>query len=692
MVETLALEDAPLRLPAGARLPRLVAAVLAPLAVIAPTAPPDAHVQAALPAPSIVAIEPGRFWDTRAGQTTVDGEFRGTGRLEGGETLAVRIGGRGGVPVEALAVFANLIVSDPASAGSARLFPCGRGGPTAALLGYVAGDIVANGGIVALGASGDLCVRSAVAADVALDITGYTLADSPLVATDPLRVLDAGAQLPATGFGAAPRPARLAGGQPVEIAVAGVGGIPADATAAFVNVTAVDADGGGSVSVYPCDDQPTSSTIDTRAGAAVSNGALVDLADDGSMCVVASTAVDVLVDVTGYVTGEAAGVSASVTQRFADTRPGQPTFDGRNAGEPGRLEAGETVEIQIAGRGAVPTGAAAAFVNLRLVGPGGAGVATLFPCGVRPSTPTVTVTSAGAGRSNNAFARLSAGGTVCVFTSVATDMVLDVSGSADPADGTEAVPPEPTETGAPSATTDPADQAPEVPITTGDTTTSGPPTTAAPATSSLATSEPDPGPVPVTTVAPEPSEPDPEPAPPTTTAPANTQPSDAGECDRSFEGRVGIVGDWTITGKVLTPTGDPSVGHVTLRERVVGSIEAEASANDAGFFFLFGGGISWQRNCGPRFVIEVERTLDDGTVLGGEMDVTHLFAGGIPDPADVDITGTPIVLAVVSQPATTVPAPTTTVLPSTEPPTTTEPDPGSGDHGPDDDIADEVSD
>jgi alpha-tubulin suppressor-like RCC1 family protein len=113
--------------------------------------------------------------------------------------------------------------------------------------------------------------------------------------------------------------------------------------------------------------------------------------------------------------------------RFADTRPAGPTVDGAFSGA-GRVRGGTSYEIQIAGRGTVPTGATAAIVNLTTVGASGPGFATAYPCGA--TVPTASSVNFGAGGvdPNEVVAKLSPTGSLCVFAFADTDVLVDVVG------------------------------------------------------------------------------------------------------------------------------------------------------------------------------------------------------------------------------------------------------------------------
>lgn len=112
--------------------------------------------------------------------------------------------------------------------------------------------------------------------------------------------------------------------------------------------------------------------------------------------------------------------------RLLDTRANGVTVDGVN--QKGRRAAGSILTLQVGGRGGVPLGAGAATLNLTAVQPApGTGYVTMYPCTPTPPNSSVLNTS-GATIANEIEAPLSDAGTVCIFTSVAMDLVVDVGG------------------------------------------------------------------------------------------------------------------------------------------------------------------------------------------------------------------------------------------------------------------------
>jgi hypothetical protein len=84
------------------------------------------------------------------------------------------------------------------------------------------------------------------------------------------------------------------------IAVAGVRGIPADATAISFNLTVTEAAHEGYVTAWPCGPQPPTSTGNYEAGQAISNGAVLPLSETGTLCVFVQQQAHVIIDVNGW--------------------------------------------------------------------------------------------------------------------------------------------------------------------------------------------------------------------------------------------------------------------------------------------------------------------------------------------------------------------------------------------------------
>ena len=217
-------------------------------------------------------------------------------------------------------------------------------------------------------------------------------------------------------------------GSVTEVVVAGRGGVPADAAAVGLNLTVAGAKAAGYVTAWPCGrDKPNASNVNFALGATVANSVLVKVGDGGKVCVFSEVATDLIIDVAGYFPNGASFVAIEPA-RFVDTRtPGGRTIDGTLAAG-GPRTAGSVTDIAVGGRSGVPAGASAVALNLTATGTLAAGYLTVWPCGDEMPNASNLNFDAGATVANSALVKLGDGGKVCVFSDVATDLIVDVTG------------------------------------------------------------------------------------------------------------------------------------------------------------------------------------------------------------------------------------------------------------------------
>lgn len=334
------------------------------------------------------------------------------GRVLGGTTRRVPIAGRGGIDPQATAVSANVTAVDATSAGFLTVWPCGTARPLVASVNYTRGSVDANAVLVGLGGpgGGELCVYAMATVDVVIDVTGVFVGSSPAFEpVVPARVIDTRT----TG-------GRLAAGSSISFSVAGGNGVPTDARAVTLNVTAVDPGGVGFITVWPCGGtRPSTSNLNVTKGDTRPNLVTVKVGEDGRVCAYSQGEVDLVIDVNGW--WGSAGRYAYVPVdpfRLADTR-----------NSPGltRLIAGSTLRVMAAGVGSVPAGARAVAANITVVDPSAAGFVTAWPCDDRPLASSGNY-RAGAIRPNAVAVAVSTSGDLCVFTQSATDVVIDITG------------------------------------------------------------------------------------------------------------------------------------------------------------------------------------------------------------------------------------------------------------------------
>ena len=129
---------------------------------------------------------------------------------------------------------------------------------------------------------------------------------------------------------------RFAGGGPImsnrvlELEVAGRGGLPTTVSAVALNVTSVNAAGPGYVTVYPCGQgRPNASNLNYAVGQVIANSAIVNVDNDGLVCLYARTTTDLIVDVSGRFPGPPPPPPVSTTTTLAEpTTIYNTSFDG----------------------------------------------------------------------------------------------------------------------------------------------------------------------------------------------------------------------------------------------------------------------------------------------------------------------------------------------------------------------------
>ena len=207
----------------------------------------------------------------------------------------------------------------------------------------------------------------------------------------PARILDT---RDGTGSAAAP----LGPGETIDVAAAGVGGVPAsDVLAVVVNVTAVDMVGPETfLTVYPTGSaRPLASSLNLTEGRVVPNLVVARVGAEGRFSIYNHQGqVGVIADVQGwYFASGATGVRFSpvAPARVLDTRDGT----GRG-GAVGQVAGGSAIELTVAGAGGVPsTNVDAVVLNVtaaNLQGPDT--YVTVWPSGVdRPLASNLQATT-----------------------------------------------------------------------------------------------------------------------------------------------------------------------------------------------------------------------------------------------------------------------------------------------------------
>ena len=245
---------------------------------------------------------------------------------------------------------------------------------------------------------------------------------SGFVALAPTRVLD-------TRDGTGGRSAPLGPQESWKFSLAGRFGVPVDAVAVALNVTAVDATAATYVTVHPfAETRPSSSNLNPVPGQVTPNLVVARVGMDGAVVLYNNSGtVNLIADIVGYfIPGSDVGLLAIDPARLLDTRDG--TGD-----RFGAIGEGESIDVQVTGRGGVPADAQAVVLNVTATEPTAASYLTVWPSGdARPVASSVNM-SPGQTVPNLIIARVGEGGRVSVFNNAgSTHVVIDVLGAFTP--------------------------------------------------------------------------------------------------------------------------------------------------------------------------------------------------------------------------------------------------------------------
>lgn len=326
-----------------------------------------------------------------------------------GNTLELDVAGTHGIPDDAVAVAVNVTAVGATSDGWIRAYACdSKPAELTSNLNPVANQIVANLTVVPLDGSGKVCFEMHTPSDLVVDLQGWYPGQGDYHPIESTRIADT-----RSGQGIA---AHLAPMTPVELVVGGTHGVPADASAVSLNLTAV-ASAGGYITAYPCGAAaPLASNLNTWAGHAIANSATIALGTGGKVCFVSNISTDLVVDLEGWFPA-GAYLHSLTPVRALDTRETGPAVS------PGTVKV-----VPITGHFGVPESATVVGLNVTAVNATGAAWVKVFPCGGSAPDTSNNNTSAGRIVATQALVPIGVNGAVCIATNSTLDIVVDVQG------------------------------------------------------------------------------------------------------------------------------------------------------------------------------------------------------------------------------------------------------------------------
>jgi hypothetical protein len=240
-------------------------------------------------------------------------------------------------------------------------------------------------------------------------VTFQSAANSPFVSVVPRRLMD-------TRDGTGGFRGRIGADNTIKLRVVGPGTGNAEvATAVALNVTALDSNDAGFITVWPCDKpEPATSNLNFAAKQTVPNAVVTRISGDGFICMKASAAVGVLVDSSGWFPA-GSYMQPKTPDRLVDTR------------NTGILAANTPLEVPVTGRFDVPADASATLINVTAVGAAADGFVTVYPCGQAVPVASNINFRAGQNVPNLVLAAAGVGGRTCIVSSVTTHILADVT-------------------------------------------------------------------------------------------------------------------------------------------------------------------------------------------------------------------------------------------------------------------------
>jgi len=348
------------------------------------------------------------------------------------------------IPASAKAVVGNAtVVNFQSSGGFITLFPSDAPLPNASNLNFTANHIVPNAFTVGLGSDGAIKIFTSATTNFIVDITGYYappgaggLYFHPLPA--PVRLLDTRPDPFTSCF---PSSDPLVGGGTMTLpAIGDCSGatIPALAKALVGNATVVNfQSGGGFITLFPDGTAPNASNLNFTANHIVPNSFVAGLSAGGSFNIFTSASTNFIVDIAGYFSDQAVDVNGqgllfyplSAPARWLDTRP-DPFVSCISSSTP--LGAGSITPLQaqmICEGQTVPANAKSVLGNATVVNfQSGGGFVTLFPSDATlPNASNLNFT-ANHIVPNSFVVGLGGDGAFKIFTSAATNFIVDLSG------------------------------------------------------------------------------------------------------------------------------------------------------------------------------------------------------------------------------------------------------------------------
>jgi hypothetical protein len=203
-------------------------------------------------------------------------------------------------------------------------------------------------------------------------------------------------------------------------------GIPATAQAYSLNVTVVPQGALYYLSLWPAGvTQPVVSTLNSYSGDVIANAAIVPAGAGGAVSVYVTNDTDVVLDIDGYFSNSAAGAAFSAVTlcRVADTRNATGSLGGP------AMSAGQTRDFPVLSSSCeIPSTASAYSMNVTVVPGGALYYLSTWPSGEAQPLVSTLNSYNGAVLANAAIVPAGSGGSISVYVTNPTNVILDANG------------------------------------------------------------------------------------------------------------------------------------------------------------------------------------------------------------------------------------------------------------------------
>lgn len=250
--------------------------------------------------PAHVVVDALGYYPTGSKFTPMNPTRLASGVRATNSTLQVQASNRPGIPAGAKAVALKITASGSTASGSINVYRCDQAKPASWSLWFQPGKASSDTIYVTPGADGKVCVFTTAGVNVAVDAVGYVPSVGMYVSTGLKRLVDTRSN-GGTVDGLYAKIGTRASSAGLRFKVLGRAGVASDASSVAVRVTVVAPTAAGYVQIWPCGATKAGISVAFAAGQTFTGTVLTKIGADGKVCMQATKAVDVVIDLDGYV-------------------------------------------------------------------------------------------------------------------------------------------------------------------------------------------------------------------------------------------------------------------------------------------------------------------------------------------------------------------------------------------------------